>query len=153
MEGDREVPAGQSPFCFKNQAQNLEVSCYDFGNNYDSNLLQGIYMTTMWFFREHNRLARQLALINPCWDDQQLYDTARKINIAQWQFIFYYELIPEILGKLRLVTSYMNAFAAGIIFDTKGHVNDFNPNCEPGVYHEYILGSRFFHSLQPNYAE
>lgn len=56
-------------------------------------------MTTMWFFREHNRLARKLAEINPCWDDEKLFQTARKINIAQWQNIFYYELMPLIIGK------------------------------------------------------
>lgn len=53
----------------------------------------------MWFFREHNRIARRLAKINPCWDDDTLFQKARQISIAQWQYIIYYELMPEILGK------------------------------------------------------
>ncbi|XP_072936832.1 salivary peroxidase/catechol oxidase-like [Epargyreus clarus] len=146
MEGDREVPAGQSPFCLRNQPQNLEIACYDYGDNYDGNLLMGTYLTAMWFFREHNRLARALAAINPCWDDQQLYDTARKINIAQWQYIFYYELIPEMIG-------YKNALDSGVIYNTKGHVNDFDPKCEPGVYHEYVIGCRWFHTFQSGVAD
>lgn len=72
---------------------------YILGDFYDGNVLSGIYLTAMWFYREHNRLARKLAMINPCWDDQELFETARKINIAQWQYILYYELMSDILGK------------------------------------------------------
>lgn len=69
------------------------------GDFYDGNVLSGIYLTAMFFYREHNRLARKLSKINPCWGDQKLFETARQINIAQWQYMLYYELMAEILGK------------------------------------------------------
>ena len=39
---------------------------------------------TVWV-REHNRLATQLAYLNPHWDDERLYQEARKIVVAEMQ--------------------------------------------------------------------
>ncbi|XP_075977647.1 peroxidase-like [Anticarsia gemmatalis] len=139
MEGDREVPAGQSIICLPTRPP--EPICYNFADELGSNLLPGTYLTSMWFFREHNRIARRLAMLNPCWDDEKLFQTARQINIAQYQYIFYYELIPDIIGR-------KNAIAEGVIYETYGFVNDFDPRHEPGVYREYTVGTRWFHTYQ-----
>ncbi|XP_075977661.1 peroxidase-like [Anticarsia gemmatalis] len=139
MEGSREVPAGQSPTCLA--ARPPEPICYNYGNDYDTNLLTGTFLTAMWFFREHNRIARGLAMLNPCWDDEKLFQTARQINIAQYQYIYYYELIPDIIG-------HKNALAEGIIHETSGFVNDFDHSHEPGIYREFTVGTRWFHTYQ-----
>ena len=41
---------------------------------------------TVWV-REHNRLARHLAYLNPHWDDERLYQEARWIVIAEIQVL------------------------------------------------------------------
>lgn len=54
---------------------------------------------TIFFMREHNRLAKALHEINPCWKDDRLFKVARQINIATASNIFMYELLPALLGK------------------------------------------------------
>ena len=50
------------------------------------------------FVREHNRLAAELAIAHPDWSDEQLYQRARQINIAQYQKIIYDEYLPSLVG-------------------------------------------------------
>jgi len=50
------------------------------------------------FLREHNRLAEALAQEHPDWSDEQLFQRARQINIAQMQNITFNEYLPTLLG-------------------------------------------------------
>ena len=67
------------------------------------------------FVREHNRIAAEAAQQNPNWTDEQLYQYARSIVIAELQKITYDEFLPAILGT--------NALPA-----YQGYQADVNPN-------------------------
>ncbi|GLV44154.1 Peroxidase [Carabus blaptoides fortunei] len=91
--------------------------------------------------KEHNRVADILGKLNPQWSDETIFQEARRICIAEHQFISYYEWLPIFIG---LQNSYQNK----IIYTTKDYVNDYNENVNPTILNEHATAAfRFFHSL------
>jgi peroxidase len=48
--------------------------------------------------RNHNRIAGELKQAHRTWSDEQLFQEARKLNIAQYQSIVFNGWIPDVLG-------------------------------------------------------
>jgi hypothetical protein len=83
------------------------------------------------FLRNHNRIAAQLQAEHPHWTDEQLYQEARKLNIATEEMITYNEFLPAILGPHALPA-----------------YRGYNPNVNPAIATEFsTVGFRFGHSL------
>lgn len=66
-------------------------------NRVNENL--GLAIIHTLFLREHNRIARQLSMLNPHWTDNELFEESRKIVSAQIQHITYSEFLPYVLGE------------------------------------------------------
>ncbi len=62
----------------------------------DNSILTSIH--TVWL-REHNQIARRLAEMNPCWQDERVFQEARRIVIAEFQNIVFGEFLPALLGE------------------------------------------------------
>ena len=83
------------------------------------------------FLDNHNRIASELQKENPSWDDEQLFQEARKLNIAEYQSIIYNEWIPDVLGSHALAPY-------------KG----YNPNVNATIATEFsTVAFRFGHTL------
>jgi peroxidase len=86
------------------------------------------------FMREHNREAGILAKLHPQWTDEQLYQGARQIVIAEIQSITFNEYLPSLLG-------------AGAITAYTG----YNSTVNPGITPEFSEAAfRFGHSQLDN---
>ena len=91
-------------------------------------------MHTLWF-REHNRCARELAEINPFWNDEKLYQVCRKIVGALIQKITFVDYLPKVLGP--------KAFNTFI-----GRYRGYDPLVDPSVPNSFATAAyRYGHSL------
>jgi len=87
------------------------------------------------FVREHNRVARQLQLQFPHFKAEEIFQSARRIVIAEIQKITYDEFLPALLGP-----------------DTMPRYRGYNPRIRPDMFNEFTVAAyRFGHSsLSPN---
>ena len=93
-------------------------------------------MHTLWL-REHNRLARRLGKMNPCWDDERVYQEARKIVGAEMQKISYYDFLPVLFG------THMQIYVP--------MYRGYDPFVDPSIPNSFATSAyRFGHSLVRN---
>ena len=91
-------------------------------------------MHTIWF-REHNRIARELAVLNPSWDDERLYQETRRIVGAIIQKITYEDYLPLIFGP--------EVYEIVI-----GKFVEYDPRINPGVHNAFATAAyRYGHTL------
>ncbi|KAM3956032.1 peroxidase-like [Aphomia sociella] len=125
--------------CLLNQKP-AETRCHDTPED-GSNTVLGINLFSIWFWRYHNRIATELAKINPCWSDQKLFYTARDINIATAMQIMYYELLPLLMGRENLIRD-------GVLSTSSGFRDLYNPNILPQISLEFPFVLRWAHTIQ-----
>ncbi|KAI2800768.1 hypothetical protein BLOT_012340 [Blomia tropicalis] len=77
---------------------NPQLTCYHTGDGIRGNQQPGINALHIVLRRRHNQHAKALAIINPHWDDEILFQEARRILIAETTKIHFSEYMPSILG-------------------------------------------------------
>lgn len=90
-------------------------------------------MHTLWV-REHNRIARELKILNPHMDGELIYQLSRKVVGAQWARIVYEEYLPALVRLPKY----------------KG----YNKNINPSISNAFAAAAfRYGHSLVPNFFQ
>jgi hypothetical protein len=122
-------------------AQAPNEICY-LGGDARINQNPGLTVLQIILLREHNRIADQLSHINPHWDDETVYQEARRINIAQYQHISYWEWLPIFLGRENMIKN-------RLLYKVKpgSYVNDYDSSIDPSVLNSHATAAfRYFHS-------
>lgn len=115
--------------------------CY-LGGDTRINQNPGLTVLQIVLLREHNRIADTLAALNPHWDDETLFQEARRINNAQYQHISYWEWLPIFLGRENMIKN-------RLLYNVKpgSYVNDYDPTIDPSVLNSHATAAfRYFHS-------
>jgi len=95
---------------------------------------------TIWV-REHNRVAKALKYFQPSWNDERLYQEARRIVVAEHQHITYNEWLPIVLGVKRMAE-------LDILPETSGYNYKYNPKVNPSIINSFATAAfRFGHTL------
>ncbi|KAJ8286120.1 hypothetical protein GJAV_G00034770 [Gymnothorax javanicus] len=114
-----------------------EVPCFLAG---DTRVDENIFLTAMHalMMREHNRLARALAQLNPHWSSETLYQEARKIMGGYAQVITFRDYLPFIVGP-EYMSRYLSAYPG------------YDENVDPGIANVFATAAfRFAHiAVQP----
>ncbi|XP_076389731.1 salivary peroxidase/catechol oxidase isoform X2 [Megachile rotundata] len=125
---------------------NRSMYCFEAGEIRVNEQLVLTCMHTL-MAREHNRIAKILIQINPHWDDETLYQEARRIVIAEIQHITYNEFLPILLGK-----DVMEKF--GLLLEKNAYWDGYDESVNPSVIDAFASAAfRFGHSLLPTAVE
>jgi len=93
------------------------------------------------WIREHNRVAVELRASSPTWNEERVFQEARRVVVAQWQHVVYNEWLPILLGP-----AYMRSF--NLQPSTSGYSLDYDPLFDPRINNEFATAAfRFAHSM------
>ncbi|CAH1782724.1 unnamed protein product [Owenia fusiformis] len=133
---------------------NEVVQCFKAGDERANENIGLTTMHTIWL-REHNRCAENLKNVNPFWDDETLFNTARRMVGATMQHITYSEFLPIILGDQIMEAYQLKPKPAVPTFLNPDDVADdavfhdtYDPTVNATIMNEFATAAyRFGHSL------
>ncbi|XP_014676574.1 PREDICTED: lactoperoxidase-like, partial [Priapulus caudatus] len=97
--------------------------------------------------REHNRIAEKLAKVNKYWDDETLYQEARRIVVAEIQHITYDAWLPIVLGHEHV----NRGKDSDLALVNAGFYTEYDVETDPGLVNAFSTAAfRFGHSLLPD---
>lgn len=123
-----------------------KLFCFQAGDRRANENVELTVIHTLWM-REHNRIAKVLAKINPEGSDEKLFQEARKIVIAELQHITYNEYIPLLFGDENLDKYDLRLLS-------QGYYNGYNASLDATASNVFASAAfRFGHSQIQGFIE
>ncbi|CAD5218330.1 unnamed protein product [Bursaphelenchus okinawaensis] len=124
-------------------ASPADQPCFESANPWTNVLPTNAAVQTL-FLRHHNTLAGELQKRNPHWDDEKIFQEAKRILVAQVQHITYSEYLPIVVGKEKLKRN-------GLQLRRRSFDADYSMKTNPSVLNEYAAAvGHFYLSLLPD---
>ncbi|XP_064614045.1 myeloperoxidase-like [Liolophura sinensis] len=102
-----------------------------------------IAIETVWM-REHNKVASELATLNPTWNDEKLFQETRRIIVALVQHITYTDYLQGVVGNDNMV-------AFGLNPEKDGYFTGYKNDADPSLSNAFVTSAmRFGHSMIRN---
>ncbi|XP_068156160.1 chorion peroxidase [Drosophila tropicalis] len=145
-DGRELLPISSNPDdgCNRVQMTRQGKYCFESGDDRANENLLLTSMHLLWA-RHHNYLARELQKTNPEWDDERLFQEARKILGAQMAHITYNEFLPVLLGR--------NTSKTKGLFPSSHNLDEpdtYDPKVNPTIANCFASAAfRFAHTLLP----
>ncbi|CAG9584353.1 unnamed protein product [Danaus chrysippus] len=131
------LPAERDELC---RGGALSTDCFKSGDA-RVNEHPGLVAKHIVWLRQHNRMAQELAHLNPHWSDEKIYQETRKIVGAMIQHITYREFLPIVLGP-----EVMRLFELELL--PKGYFKGYSAKTNPNPASSFGTAAfRFGHSL------
>ncbi|XP_049535672.1 chorion peroxidase [Anopheles darlingi] len=143
-DGRELLPVSTDPEDGCNEAEMNAAGKYCFESG-DSRANENLHLTSMHLIwaRQHNNLANGLAKVNPDWNDERLFQEARRILAAQMQHITYSEFVPVIVGN-------ETARRMGLLPDPESGRDTYNSSVDASIANVFAGAAfRFAHTLLP----
>lgn len=118
------------------------MKCFLGGDGRANEVTDLTILHTLWL-REHNRIARKLARMNPAWNDEAVYQETKRIVIAEMQHIIYNEFLPMLLGPRA-----MSHFKLSL---NNQHTKSYNPEIDATIVNEFAAAAFRLHTLVPGW--
>lgn len=143
-DGRTLLPYSSDPSDGCNQEQENARGRYCFASG-DPRANENLHLTTMHLLwaRQHNLIADRLAELNPSWDDERVFQEARRIVVAQLQHITYSEFLPVLLGDEIMDHLDLSPQASG-------YFHGYNSSVDASIANSFASSAfRFGHTLLP----
>ncbi|KAI1290128.1 Peroxidase [Halotydeus destructor] len=123
----------------EHENQRGRLQCF-VGGDVRVNEQTGLTIMHLIWLREHNRVARELKELNPQWNDEIIYQEARRIVAAEVQHITFNEWQPLIVGRRTMKEFNLMPKPTGFSYD-------YDPSVNPSIINSFATAAYRFHSL------
>ncbi|XP_068223713.1 peroxidase-like isoform X1 [Palaemon carinicauda] len=143
LDGQRLLPPSDNlnDGCNVDGMYNDKRYCFIAGDGRVNEQVLLTFFQTVWK-REHNRVAQILKTLNSMWDDEKLFQEARRIVIAELQQVTYNEFLPSVLGPIVMNSLDLNVKTDG------SFTTDYDTRLDASISNVFATAAfRFGHSL------
>jgi len=160
-EGDNLLSSDRKAWGCKEPEPTEDPICFNAGDKRVNVQPTLALMHTIWM-RQHNKVAATLSSMHSDWTDENLYEEAKRITVAQYQHITFNEYLPALLGDSFGQSMGLHAWGSDTVMNkdqcssmNRRHFHtSYQKHLDPTAYNAFPTAAmRYGHSTVPDKLE